>query len=235
MKKYLFFLLTPLLLLANLDNNVVNQLKTIEQQEKTFLNTLRQIQTHIKEDQLKKIEFAKIQAENIQSIKYYKQRSVQFDLKLKSFLHFYSQTMNEVEKYQDERKKVLEALALKKRRNEVIAKINISDQRMYVYKADKLLYKWKISSGKKGHGTPRGRFKAISTVAKYHSRKYNNALMPYSVFFKSGYAIHGTNSVSRLGKPASHGCIRLRTSNAKKFYTLVKRVGRANTNITIIN
>ena len=59
--------------------------------------------------------------------------------------------------------------------------------------------------------------------------------MPYSVFFHGGYAIHGTNAVSRLGSPASHGCVRLDTKNAAKFYSLVKQVGPGNTRIIVTN
>ena len=35
--------------------------------------------------------------------------------------------------------------------------------------------------------------------------------MPYSVFFTGGYAVHGTSHVKALGRPASHGCVRLST------------------------
>jgi lipoprotein-anchoring transpeptidase ErfK/SrfK len=53
------------------------------------------------------------------------------------------------------------------------------------------------------------------------------------VFFHGGYAIPGTTEVRRLGRPASHGCIRLHPDNAKVFYTLVLKNGRENTTITI--
>jgi len=59
--------------------------------------------------------------------------------------------------------------------------------------------------------------------------------MPNSIFFYKGYAIHGTNHISRLGRPASHGCIRLHPSNAKKLFSLVKRHGKSNTKIRITN
>jgi lipoprotein-anchoring transpeptidase ErfK/SrfK len=59
--------------------------------------------------------------------------------------------------------------------------------------------------------------------------------MPYSVFYYRGYAIHGTDAVKRLGTPASHGCVRLQTANAAKFYSLVQQVGRGNTRIVVVN
>ncbi len=121
----------------------------------------------------------------------------------------------------------------KRKRNFLLAKIDISKQRMKVYKGGELIYTWKTSTGKKGYATPRGNYKVQWTSKNYRSRKYNNAPMPYSVFFKNGYAIHGTRSVNRLGRRASHGCVRLHTKNAKKFFALVNNTDKSNTSIRI--
>jgi len=121
------------------------------------------------------------------------------------------------------------------RAKHVLAKIDISQQRMKVYKGNTLLYNWKVSTGRKGHNTPTGCYCPTSLERLHHSRKYNNARMPFSVFFRSGYAVHGTKNLSRLGRRASHGCVRLHTSNAKKFYNLVHKAGRHNTSIRIVN
>jgi lipoprotein-anchoring transpeptidase ErfK/SrfK len=69
----------------------------------------------------------------------------------------------------------------------------------------------------------------------WHSRKYDMSPMPYSVFYHGGYAIHGTSYVKKLGRPASHGCVRLATANAAKFYSLVKQIGPGNTRIVVTN
>jgi lipoprotein-anchoring transpeptidase ErfK/SrfK len=58
--------------------------------------------------------------------------------------------------------------------------------------------------------------------------------MPWSVFFHGGYAVHGTTDLRRLGRPASHGCVRLDPKNAKVFYKLVDASGRENTLISIV-
>ena len=116
----------------------------------------------------------------------------------------------------------------------LFAKIRISKQKMFIYQKGKLLYSWKISTGKKGHSTPTGIFKPIQLSKHYRSRKYNNASMPYAVFFRNGYAVHGTKSTWRLGRRASHGCIRLHPSHAKIFYNLVKNTGLRKTKIRII-
>ena len=112
-------------------------------------------------------------------------------------------------------------------------KVNISSQRLKVYKNKKLLYNWKISSGKRGYSTPRGRYRPQLLEKIHYSKKYHNAPMPYSIFFRGGYAFHGTKATHRLGRIASHGCVRLRTSNAKKLFYLVKKIGKNNVLVDI--
>lgn len=115
----------------------------------------------------------------------------------------------------------------------VEAKIDISQQKMKVYHNGKLKYSFSISSGKRGFRTPTGRWGVTRMHRKYYSRKYDGAPMPNSIFFYRGYAIHGTNQVSRLGRPASHGCIRLAPGNARKLFNLVKANGRHNFRVHI--
>ena len=106
---------------------------------------------------------------------------------------------------------------------------------MTVVKDGKVLYNWKVSTARSGYSTPRGSYKPTRMHTMWYSKKYHNSPMPYSVFFRGGYAIHGTSAVSALGRPASHGCVRLHTDNAAQFYALVKQVGAGNTRITITN
>lgn len=115
----------------------------------------------------------------------------------------------------------------------ITAKINISDQKVEIFKAHELLYTWKVSTARRGYRTPRGTFQPLWTSKMHYSKKYDNSPMPYSVFFHEGYAMHGTSYVHRLGTPASHGCVRLHTSNAKTFYELVREYGKENTHIII--
>jgi lipoprotein-anchoring transpeptidase ErfK/SrfK len=123
--------------------------------------------------------------------------------------------------------------ALKRKRNKIVAKVDISQQKMKVYKGGKLIHKWKVSTGKKGFSTPTGIFKPTIMEKMHLSRQYNNAPMPYSVFFNGGIAIHGTKSVRRLGRRASHGCVRVKTPHAKQLYALVQKSGRDNSYIEI--
>lgn len=115
----------------------------------------------------------------------------------------------------------------------VRAVINLSSQRMTVKVNGAHRYTWKISSGRAGYHTPRGSFRPSWMSKMWYSRQYDGAPMPYAVFFNRGIATHGTNAVSRLGRPASHGCIRLRTPNARKFYNLVRKYGKSRVRIVV--
>ncbi len=117
----------------------------------------------------------------------------------------------------------------------LVAKVDISNQTMTISRHGQVVHVWRVSTARKGYVTPRGSWRPTRLHKMWYSRKYDMSPMPYSVFFHGGYAIHGTNAVSRLGSPASHGCIRLDTSNAAKFYSMVKQVGPGNTRIIVTN
>ncbi|SDR28687.1 L,D-transpeptidase [Pseudovibrio sp. Tun.PSC04-5.I4] len=116
----------------------------------------------------------------------------------------------------------------------VLAKIDISEQTMRIFVNGKVRHSWPVSTARRGYRTPIGTFKPTRMHKRYFSRKYNGAPMPYSVFFYKGYAIHGTNVIKRLGVPASHGCVRLHPSNAKRLFSLIKASGAANAKIVIV-
>ena len=67
----------------------------------------------------------------------------------------------------------------------------------------------------------------------HYSKKFDNAPMPHSIFFRGGYAIHATNAVRNLGRPASHGCVRLSPKDAAALYALVEKMGMRNVSIRI--
>ncbi len=115
----------------------------------------------------------------------------------------------------------------------LVARIDLAAQRMQVTENGKVVGDWLISSGTRRHATPPGSFRPKWASRMWYSRQYDNAPMPYAVFFNRGIATHGTNATSRLGRPASHGCIRLRTANARKFYRLVHRHGYKRTRIIV--
>ena len=113
--------------------------------------------------------------------------------------------------------------------------IDVSSQTMNVSVNGFYYASWKVSTAGPGYYTPRGNYRPTRLARMHYSRKYDNAPMPYSVFFKGGYAIHGTGAVKRLGRPASHGCIRLAPGNAARLFSLVRQFGSRKTRITITN
>jgi lipoprotein-anchoring transpeptidase ErfK/SrfK len=130
---------------------------------------------------------------------------------------------------------MLPGLALTPARAEVVVQIDKSSQRMAVSVDGSMRYSWPVSTGRDGYGTPSGTFHPQSMARHYFSRKYYNAPMPHAIFFYYGFAIHGTNDISRLGGPASHGCVRLHPSHAAALYALVEHNGPRNTRIEISN
>ncbi len=112
--------------------------------------------------------------------------------------------------------------------------INKDNQRMSVAVDGEPLYNWPVSTGVPSHETPNGTFRAFRMEADHYSKEWDDAPMPHSIFFtKIGHAIHGTDSVRRLGSPASHGCVRLSRENAATLYALIEKQGVLNTTVTL--
>ncbi len=95
-------------------------------------------------------------------------------------------------------------------------------------------YRWPVSSGLPSYETPNGSFRTFRMEEDHYSKEFDDAPMPHSIFFtKAGHAIHGTDSVGKLGSPASHGCVRLSRANAATLFALVKEDGVLNTTVTL--
>jgi L,D-transpeptidase catalytic domain len=103
--------------------------------------------------------------------------------------------------------------------------IDLGSQTMTVHSGSGETYVWPISSGKAGYPTPHGVFRPRAMYVMVHSAKYDNAPMPHSIFFYGQYAIHGTNAVGKLGRPASHGCVRISPAHAATLFAMVQRQG----------
>lgn len=112
--------------------------------------------------------------------------------------------------------------------------VDKTTQKMVVTVDGQIRHEWPVSTGRSGYGTPTGAFRPQYLTKMHRSRKYNNAPMPHSIFFHGGYAIHATNEVGRLGRPASHGCVRLHPKHAAELYQLVKGRGATLTSIAIV-
>ena len=116
----------------------------------------------------------------------------------------------------------------------VIAVVDKSDQKLHLYENGLKKHSWKVSTARKGKVTPTGTWNA-QWLSKYHkSSIYNNAPMPYSIFYNGNFAIHGTDQIGRLGTPASSGCVRLHPENAAVLYAMVERVGKSDFAVRVV-
>jgi lipoprotein-anchoring transpeptidase ErfK/SrfK len=115
----------------------------------------------------------------------------------------------------------------------IVVHIDRSSQRMAVVVDGEPRYNWRISTARRGYITPPGSYHPEMMARRWFSKRYYNSPMPHSIFFYRGYAIHGTYEISRLGGPASHGCVRLDPSNAAILFGLVEREGMSRTTIVV--
>lgn len=116
----------------------------------------------------------------------------------------------------------------------ILIRVDKTTQRMTVTRDGQTLYDWPVSTGMAGYSTPRGAFSPSRMVADYRSREWDDAPMPHAIFFTGrGHAIHGSGQTSRLGTPASHGCVRLAPGKAATLYALVKAEGMGSTRVVI--
>jgi len=106
----------------------------------------------------------------------------------------------------------------------VLIAIDLSSQTMHV-SSDRASYDWRISTARSGYRTPRGTYRPYQLLRMHYSHKYHMSPMPYSIFFAGGYAIHGTYETASLGRPVSHGCIRLAPGNAARLFHMVQVEG----------
>ena len=135
---------------------------------------------------------------------------------------------------------ILEPLALtsplgadETRAEPILVEVSISTQTMKVSRNDQLLYEWPVSTARPGKVTPIGSWQAKWLSRNHRSSLYNNAPMPYSIFYNGNFAIHGTNQIDRLGMPASAGCVRLHPDNAAVLFSLVQDAGLSRTWISV--
>lgn len=98
-------------------------------------------------------------------------------------------------------------------------------QMMYQARNNRWVGLYKISTGTRGHATPGGRYRITWRWPGWHnSSQYpsdsGNGNMYNSMYFRSGgYAIHGSRSVPWY--PASHGCVRVSVSDARRLFRSV--------------
>ena len=117
---------------------------------------------------------------------------------------------------------------------DLLIEIDKTAQRMTVTVDGHEVYKWTVATGGIDYDTPNGEFKPFRMEIDHHSDEWDNAPMPYSIFFtRTGNAIHGTYERRSLGRAVSHGCVRLSLANAAALWGLVKRQKMADTTVVV--
>jgi len=126
------------------------------------------------------------------------------------------------------------ALAFNAARAEILVHVDKAAQRMTVTVDGEQRYVWKVSTGIGDYDTPDGNFQAFRMERDHFSKEWDDAPMPYSIFFtKEGHAIHGSLDEKHLGRPASHGCVRLSKEHAAILYALVESQGLGATHVVL--
>ena len=119
-------------------------------------------------------------------------------------------------------------------RSQILINIDKSRQEMTVFVDGIEQYTWPVSTGRPEYSTPSGTYTPTSMNEIWYSKQWDNSPMPHSIFFmKDGHAIHGSHEVKTLGKPVSHGCVRISPQNAATLYALVETNGMQNTQVVL--
>jgi len=110
--------------------------------------------------------------------------------------------------------------------------VDLTNQRLYAYEGDNLVYNFLVSTGKWGR-TPTGvftvwgkyRYIKMSGGSKLLHTYYYLPNVPYTMFFSNsqvapskGFALHGTYWHDNFGHPMSHGCVNMKTEEAEIIY-----------------
>jgi lipoprotein-anchoring transpeptidase ErfK/SrfK len=126
-----------------------------------------------------------------------------------------------------------QAIATSTSRSQLV--VDLSDRRVYVYREGKKVANYAVAVGQRGWETPHGNFKVLQMQRHPKWRQPitgeiiesgpDNPLGDYWVGFwtEGAYQIgfHGTNQESLVGKPVSHGCLRMRNQDIKRLYQQV--------------
>jgi lipoprotein-anchoring transpeptidase ErfK/SrfK len=117
----------------------------------------------------------------------------------------------------------------------LVVTVSKERQEMVVTLEGEVFSVWPVSTARAGKVTPKGEWTPQYLVKFHRSRLYNNAPMPWSIFYDGHYAIHGTDQTDRLGSPASAGCIRLHPDNARVLWEMVRELGRNQTRVVVVD
>lgn len=116
----------------------------------------------------------------------------------------------------------------------IVVRVIVEEQLMHVFHGGKLVHEWPVSTARTGKITPRGQWTAQFLSRNHRSSRYNNAPMPFAIFYDGHYAVHGTDQIGMLGRPASAGCVRLHPENARVLFDMARAEGLENVQIVVM-
>ncbi len=129
---------------------------------------------------------------------------------------------------------VISAIGVPPASAEVVINVDKYSQRMTVTVDGFQRWQWPVSTGVRGHDTPSGTYTTFRMEKEHFSKEWDDAPMPHSIFFTmNGHAIHGSMYTKYLGRPASHGCVRIAPENAELLFAVVKKEGLLNTKVIL--
>lgn len=121
-------------------------------------------------------------------------------------------------------------------------KVDLSQRTLKVVEDGDVVRTYGVAVGSRKHPTPTGRFwtgridwnpRWVPPPSKW-ARKYKpkapgdprNPMQGVKIYFREPwYFIHGTNAPGSIGTASSHGCIRMRTKDAKALARRISKYG----------
>ncbi len=111
---------------------------------------------------------------------------------------------------------------------EKLIHVDLATQMTTAFEGETLVFSARCSSGAKGTRTPKGEFFTYHKGPSIHMTNqdeegvkdyYRLPGVPWTSFFTSeGNAFHGTYWHNDYGRPRSHGCVNLKSEDAKRLY-----------------
>ncbi|KKU10306.1 MAG: hypothetical protein UX13_C0015G0015 [Candidatus Woesebacteria bacterium GW2011_GWB1_45_5] len=98
--------------------------------------------------------------------------------------------------------------------------VELSTQQVFVYENGELLNTFLVSTGTSEHPTVQGHFPIWIKLEsdRMTGPGYDLKGVPWVMYFYQGYGLHGTYWHNNFGHPMSHGCVNLRTEDAKWLF-----------------
>lgn len=98
--------------------------------------------------------------------------------------------------------------------------VNVTTQQLIAWEGEKPVMFFTVSTGLPGTPTVLGQFNIYWKLESTLMTGYNYYLpdVPYTMYFYGGYGLHGTYWHSNFGQPMSHGCVNLKTEEAKQLF-----------------